>query len=112
MNTPGGRSDDDCAAAGPAASASSAPRTAMRAVMSFLRDGLEALQAGFEIAADHLVHVDHCVHDLGEIRAGTIDRPGDSRAVSLGDGGELGGVVRLERTDEVELDQHLRRPGL
>ena len=64
---------------------------------------------GFEILADHVVHVDEHLHHLGHERRRTVHRPGDQRGIALRHKGELGGVVTFERLEKIQLDENFRR---
>src|SRR5450755_3555708 len=75
---------------------------------SSLGYSLQVGETGFEIAADHLVHVRKDAHDLRNVGAGAVHGPGDGRRVALGLDRKFSRILALERLDEVKLDGDLR----
>src|SRR5262245_35172003 len=72
------------------------------------RKGPQIDQTGLEVFADHAIEVEKQAHDLMQIGARPVHRPGYVGRAALGLERELGDVVPLERLAEVELD---RDPG-
>src|SRR5262245_55693678 len=80
-----------------------------------LAERLQVREAGLELPADHLVHVENETHHLPEEAIGTVNGPSDVcadvragvRGLSLRCHRDLGRVVGLERLEKIHLEDDL-----
>src|SRR6185503_7854628 len=78
---------------------------------SLLGERFQVGEAGLEVLADHLVHVEEQAHQLRDERARTVHGPGDLGRLAARLEKEVGAVVALEGLLEIELDRDFRGRG-